>query len=234
MGHHGAMRITLALILGLLLAQVARAEPDSFGLGSGRDGVLTVVKGSVAFISDAAPLKQSVAAGALALTVPGLKVGAGDLVMIHTSIGLLPAPVLGSAKAVALDATVVGRWELARLGAVDATTGVLKLTQSLRFAYAATRSQVLRVPEYSDVIVEAGGRLSVTPWDGRSGGILAMLVSGKLVNDGTIDADGAGFRGGTFLNHPVIMGCTGFAVAEADGGAARGEGVAGTVSGGGG
>ncbi|RKG95851.1 hemagglutinin, partial [Corallococcus sp. CA053C] len=224
-GHHGAMRITLALILGLLLAQVARAEPDSFGLGTGRDGVLTVVAGSTVLIGDSSPLKQSVAAGALQLTVPGLKVGAGDLVMIHTSVGLSPPPDLGSGKAVALDNSVVGRWELARVASVDLTTGLLKLTQPLRFSYAATRAQVVRVPEYSDVIIEAGGRLSVFPWDGRSGGILAMLVSGKLINDGTIDADGAGFRGGTFLNHPVLFGCTGFSVAEADGGAARGEGV---------
>ena len=232
-GHHGAMRITLALILGLLLAQVARAEPDSFGLGTGRDGVLTIPPGSTVLLGGAAPLRQSVAMGALELSVTGLKVATGDLVMIHTSIGLSPAPDLGSAKAVVLDSSVVGRWELARLGLVDLTTGVLKLTQPLRFAYAATRAQVLRVPEYSDVYIEAGGRLSVMPWDGRSGGILAMLVSGKLVNDGVIDADGAGFLGGTFLNHPVIFGCTGLAVAGLDGGSARGQGVAGSVSGGG-
>ncbi|RKG77065.1 adventurous gliding motility protein AgmC [Corallococcus terminator] len=226
------MRIILALIVGLLLAPVARAEPDSFGLGTGRDGALTIVSGRSVVTGVAAPLRVAVTAGRSEVSVSGLGVVAGDLVMIHQTGGLLPVPTPGDAKTVVLPITTgPSRFELARVESVDATTGVLKLTQPLRFSYPVLRTQVLRVGEFSDVIVEAGARLSVTPWDGRSGGILAMLVSGTVINEGRIDADGAGFLGGVYQAHAGIKGCTGLDLTAAQGGSARGEGVAGTASG---
>ena len=178
----GGMRITLALIVGLLLARPARAEPDSFGLGTGRDGPLTIVAGNGVVLGSAFPLTQAASKGAAELTVPGLLVADGDLVMIHDSLGLTPLPEPGNAKPVDLAAFALGRFELARLASVDQSTGLLKLTQPLRYAYPASRTQVLRVPEYTDVVVEAGARLSVVPWSGKAGGILAMLVAGMKRN----------------------------------------------------
>ncbi|MBZ4336005.1 MYXO-CTERM sorting domain-containing protein [Corallococcus sp. AS-1-12] len=227
------MRITLALIVGLLLAQVARAEPDSFDLGTGRDGALTLATGQGVALSEHAPLGKSVAAGGLELAVSGLKIAAGDLVMIHESTGLSSAPDVGNTKPVSLVGSVtVGRWELARVEKVSATTpAVLTLTAPLRYAYATGRAQVVRVAEYSDVNIQEGARLTVTPWNGRSGGILAMLVRGKVVNDGRIDADGLGYQGGVFQPDTAdLTGCTAMELEQGKGGAERGEGVAGTVS----
>ncbi|RYZ35136.1 MAG: hemagglutinin, partial [Myxococcaceae bacterium] len=225
------MRIILALIVGLLLAPVARAEPDSFGLGTGRDGALTVVAGRSVVTGAAAPLRVAAVTGRseVSVSVPG--VVAGDLVMIHQSGGLLPLPTPGDAKTVVLPVTTgPSRFELARVASVDASTGALRLTRPLRYSYPVLRTQVLRVGEFTDVQVEAGARLSVTPWDGRSGGILAMLVSGTVINEGRIDADGAGFLGGIYQAHSALKGCTGLDLSAAQGGSARGEGVAGATS----
>ncbi|MBN9681931.1 MULTISPECIES: adventurous gliding motility protein AgmC [unclassified Corallococcus] len=227
------MRITLALIVGLLLAQVARAEPDSFDLGTGRDGVLNLAAGQGLALGMAAPLGKSVAEGGLELVVSGTKIAAGDLVMIHESTGLASAPDVGNTKPVSLVGTVtLGRWELARVERVSSTTpALLTLTAPLRYGYAAGRTQVLRVYEYSDVIIPEGARLTVSQWNGRSGGILAMLVSGKVVNDGRIDADGLGYQGGIFRTDAAdLNGCTALDLEQGKGGSARGEGVAGTVS----
>lgn len=224
------MRITLALFVGLLLGQVAHAEPDSFGLGTGRDGVLNLVAGKGQALGADAPLGKSVAAGATELVVSGLKISPGDLVMIHESTGLSPAPDLGNSKAVSLNGSVtLGRWEMARVEAVSATTpNSFTLTAPLRYAYTTGRTQVVRVYEFSDVVIADGARLSAVPWTGKSGGILAMLVTGKVINNGRIDADGLGYLGGTFLASPVALkGCTGLELENAKGGSMRGEGVAG-------
>ncbi|RKH60267.1 adventurous gliding motility protein AgmC [Corallococcus aberystwythensis] len=227
------MRITLALIVGLLLAQVARAEPDSFDLGTGRDGVLTVPAGRGITLGAAGPLGKSVAAGDDELVVASSEFGGGDLVMIHESTGLSPVPDVGNAKGVSLAGPVaLGRWELARVVVVTASTpATLLLTAPLRYTYAAGRAQVVRVAEYSDVVIEAGARLSASPWNGKSGGILAMLVTGKVVNEGRIDADGLGYLGGSFqANSDSVAGCTGLELERGKGGSERGEGVAGTSS----
>ncbi|MCY1032828.1 hypothetical protein OV207_15265 [Corallococcus sp. BB11-1] len=225
------MRITLALIVGLLLAQVARAEPDSFGLGTGRDGALTVTAGSLAVIGSSAPLRLAATEGKTELSAPGLEVVEGDLVMVHQTLGLLPLPEPGNTKPVVVPTTGPGRWELARVLSMDTTSGTFQLTRPLRFSYPAARTQVLRVSEFTDVSVEADARLSVKPWDGKSGGILAMLVTGKVVNEGRIDADGAGFLGGAYQAHAGLKGCTGLDLSPAQGGSERGEGVAGRASG---
>ncbi|NOK23543.1 hypothetical protein HMI50_41840, partial [Corallococcus carmarthensis] len=227
------MRITLALIVGLLLAQVARAEPDSFELGTGRDGVLTVASGLSMIVTSNAALGKSAAAGAQELVVSGLKVSSGDLLMIHETTGLSAVPDVGNTKPVSLAGTVApGRWELARVeGVLSSTPPTYVLTAPLRYAYAAGRAQVVRVAEYSDVVVEAGARLTVSPWNGKSGGILAMLVTGKVVNEGRIDADGVGSQAGIFQAGAAgLTGCTGLELELDKGGSARGEGVAGMSS----
>ncbi|WP_199738924.1 hypothetical protein [Corallococcus sp. CA054B] len=227
------MRITLALIVGLLLAQVARAEPDSFGLGTGRDGVLNLTAGKGLALSVGGPLGKDVAAGGDELVVFSSDFSGGDLVLIHESTGLSPLPDVGNAKGVSLTGAVpLGRWEMARVLVVTASTpATLLLTAPLRYAYTAGRAQVVRVAEYSDVVIEAGARLTVSPWNGKSGGILAMLVSGKVVNEGRIDADGLGYLGGVFRTDVAgLAGCTGLELEQGKGGSERGEGVAGTVS----
>ena len=54
--------------------------------------------------------------------------------------------------------------------------------------------QVIRVPQYTSATVS--GTVSALPWNGSVGGIVAMDVAGTLTINGTITADGAGFRGG--------------------------------------
>ncbi|WP_375755136.1 MYXO-CTERM sorting domain-containing protein [Corallococcus exercitus] len=227
------MRITLALIVGLLLAQVARAEPDSFGLGSGRDGALTVVAGETLTLGVDGPLGKSAAAGDDELVVFSMDFSGGDLVLIHESTGLSSVPDVGNQKGVSLaGAVALGRWELARVVVVTASTpATLLLTAPLRYAYTAGRAQVVRVAEYSDVVIEAGARLTASPWDGKSGGILAMLVTGKVVNEGRVDVDGLGYLGGFFQSSATdLRGCTGLELDGGQGGSARGEGVAGSAS----
>jgi uncharacterized repeat protein (TIGR01451 family) len=106
-------------------------------------------------------------------------------------------------------------------------------------AQGARRFQVLRVPNYSTATLTS--TLTASAWNGSSGGILALNVSGVLtLGSATVNLDGLGFRGGAgmqlrgsaagALNTDYLYTApttyTGAARTGADG--AKGEGIAGT------
>src|SRR6185503_17346762 len=58
---------------------------------------------------------------------------------------------------------------------------------------AQHRFQVIRVPQYTTATLTSG--LTAAAWDGTTGGVLALDVSGILTPGGTVSVDGLGFRG---------------------------------------
>lgn len=217
------MRLVPLLLLVLLLARPASAELDSFGLGTGRDGPLAVTAAG-RVVNVAEPLVASAPAGStvLRLASTGL-VGAGGLVLIHQSAGFPASTPSGGTTVVSPGA--VGRWELARVRTVDSQLQELRLTAPLVNGYTAPGAQVVFVPEFTTVTIEVGASLVAPTWDGRGGGILAFLATGTVTNRGRVSADSAGFRGGAFLNHANLNGCTGLDVPPQQAGAYKGEGV---------
>jgi MYXO-CTERM domain-containing protein len=218
------MRPLLLLLLALLVAGDALAEPDTFGLGTGRSGALRVETPGVV-INRYGPLTADAPAGTRELTVSNASAFvAGELVLLHQAAGLSPAPASGDQRALHPPSTSsVGRFEYARVETVG--SGSLRLTAPLLYGYAASVAQVVSVPEYTELEVRSGGSLRAAPWDGSVGGILAALVTGRLRNDGLITVEGAGFRGGAFLNHASLNGCTGLDEPVASGGSYKGEGL---------
>jgi len=125
---------------------------------------------------------------------------------------------------------------------VPVSGGTLTLTTSLRNAYATAaatsttgqrRFQVVRVPQYADLTL--GANISSLPWNGSTGGVLVLDVAGRMsfgtTTKYTLNASGAGFRGGAGR---ALGGATGFAgtdyrtVATAAVNAMKGEGIVGT------
>jgi len=88
--------------------------------------------------------------------------------------------------------------------AVPASGGTLTLTTGLANSYvnavATTTTgqrtfQVVRVPQYSNLTLSSN--ISATPWNGSSGGLIVLDVANQTNLAGyTINATGAGFRGG--------------------------------------
>jgi uncharacterized repeat protein (TIGR01451 family) len=107
--------------------------------------------------------------------------------------------------------------------------------------------QVIRVPQYSSATLSATSNLTALPWNGATGGVVALDVASQLtLNGGSVVLDGLGFRGGASMTE---RGITGFASTDtvdpsptalpnlsgggdppAGGGAGggKGEGIAGT------
>ncbi|HYO51972.1 adventurous gliding motility protein AgmC [Archangium sp.] len=220
--------LAAALCVLALGSRAALAEPDSFGLGTGRNGPL-VVTGSGTVINSYAQVTAPLAPGATAIPI-GACVGdpvcfkAGDLVMVYQTTGLVPVPASGVQTPVDLSNDPVGRWEFARL-ALETTASTLALTAPLVHAYTANVTQVIRVPEYTNVNINAGQSITATPWSGTEGGIVAFLANGVVGNSGQINASGIGFRGGQYVNDATgATGCTGLDELPPLG-AQKGEGI---------
>jgi hypothetical protein len=200
------------------------AEPDTFGLGNGQHGQLRVQRVDTT-INTATALTSTATAGTTKLAVGDVTgFAAGELVLVIQMFADGTAPEAGVVGPLELNSTNAGRWELARLESVS--PGSLSLKAPLVASFTAPGSQVVRVPEYTNVHVQPASSLMAPPWSGSSGGVLAFLATDFVLNQGVITAEGAGFRGGAFNgvgSRPT--GCTQLNQSEATGGAAKGEGL---------
>lgn len=126
-----------------------------------------------------------------------------------------------------------GRYEFAVATSSSSGGGTVTLSAPLANSYVnGTRQlfQVVRVPQYSSATIGAGG-LQAAPWNGASGGVVAIDVAGALSNTGGIDVSGRGFRGGGVINltaqtNPQYSGYRNAYSAQSGG--MKGEGISGT------
>ncbi len=103
-------------------------------------------------------------------------------------------------------------------------------------AHGQATFEIVRVPQYLNVSLSSG--LTAAPWNGSTGGILAMDVAGTMnLNSATVSVDGEGFRGAGGLrltggagSQTDYVHATGnpSTLAGVDG--LKGEGIAGTPS----
>jgi hypothetical protein len=209
------------LLLCALLPLVAQAEPDTFLLGDGHHGPLTVSSGGHV-PNKYAPLTASAPAGTTTLALADTAgFQPGDLVLVHQTVSAQPAPTVGDTSPLSLEGSPLGRFELARILSVKDAGLILRAP--LVQAFEAPGAQALLVPEYTDVTIAEGATLGPSPWDGSSGGVLALLATGTVRNDGLMYASGKGLRGGQMAHDPKSTnGCTGLSE-PAPLGAWRGE-----------
>lgn len=126
-----------------------------------------------------------------------------------------------------------GNYEFATVSVVNGND--ISLKRSLKRNYdVAGKVQLIKVPHYTDATVT--GAVTCQPWNGSTGGVVAIEVDSSLTLNADINASGSGFRGGTISNNPD-GGCgTGSSlygynvnqggVAWNEGGAEKGEGIA--------
>ena len=158
----------------------------TIGFGTGVDGPLTVA-GDVTVNTYTSPT-TTVAAGALAITVEDPSdFDNNDEAMIIQMQGP------GAGNYGFYSVTVAGP--------------TLQLATPLGFDCVhgdGAVCQILRVPQYESVTLLSGGRIVASPWDGTTGGVVALRSQGKVLvpSSASINADGRGFRGGN--SHPTV------------------------------
>ena len=209
----------LALAVSTLAASGC-APPAPQDLGTGGEpgllrqavsvlGSLDVPAGTRSIVNTYAPLGADAAQGATTVSVPpasvvGLGLAPGDLAMVYQAQGAQIATSDDSGYGAVTSPGSAGLYEVFRVGGVDQASGRIQLAPgcALRNPYAtAGKAQLVRVPRYRKVTVQpakdatARGILTASPWNGSTGGVLALHADTISV-DGEIDVSGTGFRGG--------------------------------------
>ena len=208
------LRTAIALLLlaaaapSRALAAAACTNPGKDGPGTALSGVLNSYYPGVSGTAGSA----SVTVGVIDTSSGGSNkaIAAGDLILVMQmqDADLSTSNDSGyggsSPGAGQLALNNAGAYEYATVAASYAGGTTLPLTAALQNSYrsaAATGSngqrtfQVIRVPQYSAVKLTGG--VQAVPWNGATGGVVAIDVAGQLDwNGNTIDATGRGFRGG--------------------------------------
>lgn len=140
-----------------------------------------------------------------------------------------------------------GKFEMAEVRSVSGTTNIT-LNCGLQNSYTiAGKVQVVRVPRFNNLTLNASSTIVPPNWNGTTGGIVAVEVNGNLVfNTGSkITANTAGFRGGSTTTPTNQVGFGGTCSAHTNGtgngstqvgssnsqeGARKGEGIGGYVT----
>jgi large repetitive protein len=154
-----------ALALG---STAALAEGDSFYLGTGRDNAYTAPAGP-SIINSYARVAAPLGKGDTSIELDSCTVtpcfAPAELVMVLQTTGYLGTPEVKDAPPpFPMSTTEVGRWELARVKSISGTT--LELTAPLIRNYAPQVTQVIRVPEFTNVTIGSTSTLTARAWDG--------------------------------------------------------------------
>ena len=205
----------------------------------GSDGAVTVTAPETV-LNRYAALKLDAKAGTQQLTVDLLAdlapVAAGDVLLVLQAQG---AVIDGSDTASFGSVTnygSAGRYEFVTVASVDALSGTIFIDGGcggLRFDYtAAGHTQVVRVPQLETLTIEAGGSVTALAWEGRVGGVAAVMAD-SISATGDLDVSGKGFRGGVADNTsstPIGTDVAGYRSTQPAQGAEKGEGIAGAAA----
>lgn len=191
------MNARLACLTVALLSSASFAIDP--GLGNGGSGVLEV-HSPATVVNRSGVLLSTTSQGSRALEVRSGVLDQGSLGLL---IQLQTAQSLsGDGESLKLENSNLGRFEFVRAAQVSGTS--VTLTAGLEHDWDATVTQVIFVPEYSAGSIDQSASLEAPPWDGQTGGVLALVVRGRLTVNGILSAEGRGFRGG--LSMPIGQG----------------------------
>ncbi len=125
-----------------------------------------------------------------------------------------------------------GKYEFAEVASI-ASGSKINLTAALKNSYTSGgNTQIVRVPRYTTLTVNAGASITTDDWNGSRGGIVAIEVNGATTINGTINVSGKGFRGGAIEQNSTC--CPGnhtkYASTSDLDGAEKGESIGGDQS----
>ena len=169
----------------------------------------------------------------------GANLEAGDLLFIiqvkGVTLNATPVDVGGgdtlgfpnnSSLGAIINYNTCGNYEFVEVESVTGSN-IINLRCNLQNSYTAAGSvQVVRVPRFENLTINTGAEITAPAWDGTVGGLIILEVSGDLVVNGSIDADGIGFRGGTTDNTTTTFAGQHAGTNPLEG-ARKGEGIAG-------
>jgi len=157
-------------------------------LGDGSDGALTITSVNT-IVNNYTYLTGNELSGDSTITVNNASVfSAGNEILI------IQMQDYGGGEA--------GKYEFKKISSINENNLVLKSAISNNYysgtfdAINSTVTAVVRVPRYTDVLVNSGSSITSDAWDGYKGGIVVFRANGTVTINGSIDNSAKGFRGG--------------------------------------
>lgn len=159
----------------------------------------------------------------------------------------------GNASGYVTGNLVAGYYEYNIVSSYSNGSGVVNFTYTLANNYY-TRTytastgirtyQVIRVPRYYDLTINAGSSITAPAWDGKTGGVVVIEAANVITINGSVTANALGFRGGGgkrfrgvstgntngagSITNTDFRWASPFTTAADSTGGAKGEGIAGT------
>lgn len=205
----------------------------------GKDGDRTITAAST-IVNEYTVLTADAVAGQSQITVAnnGLNannrfsaaLAAGDLVMIIQMQGASINTADAASYGTITSYNNSGKYEFAEVLSVNGAN-TINFACALQNSYtAAGHVQVVRVPRYNTLTINANADITCPGWDASTGGIIATETLGNttIAANGKITATGRGFRGGRSNENESTYGVTGYTSTFASYGGEKGEGIAGT------
>jgi hypothetical protein len=170
--------------------------------GDGTDGSATITTATNMNTQKIGSTRAGSYADAVAFVVTGtVNAGATSLVVTATPNGLAGTDevIIINLKGTVTDSSKTGLYEFKTISLINSTTITFTSAISNTYGNAATGQRIMlqRVPHYNNITINSGGSLTISPWNGITGGVLAFRVNGAVnIISGTISANACGFRGG--------------------------------------
>ncbi|MFZ0544095.1 MAG: hypothetical protein WAM60_01565 [Candidatus Promineifilaceae bacterium] len=163
---------------------------------------------------------------------------AGDMILIYQAQGAAFTDSSDTMNYGAFDYNSAGTYEFASVASVSGNDITVDDSNSLPYSCGGVSGtydtvngnvQVIRVPQYANLIVNVGASIVGGDWNGTIGGVVAVLVQSILTVNGSIDVSGQGFRGGVVENNSPFpgRGTTNYRTTNINDGAEKGESILG-------
>ena len=203
----------------------------------GKDGAKTVTSANT-ILNEFTTLTANASAGASTISVSSSSLNAngrfssslaaGDLILIIQMQGASITSNDNSSYGNVSNYNNCGKYEYAKVASVPSGTSISLSTPLTKSYTASGKVQIVRVPRYTTLTVNASGSITTDAWDGSTGGIVAIEVANDVVLNGTINVNGKGFRGGQLEQNSYFPGnITTRRTTDASNGAEKGESIAG-------
>jgi uncharacterized repeat protein (TIGR01451 family) len=199
----------------LLLVSAALLFPSqAFANSPGKNGTVTIAALNT-IVNQSSTLSIAASAGSSTITVASIAqlsspepvgggaLAVGDVILIYQARGAS----INTANSVTYgDITSygnAGNYEFHSVARVSGSDiGLLPLSSGNSCTVGALKrsydlgAQVIRVPQYAGLTVNAGASIATAAWNGSVGGVVAIRVQNALALNGSITVAGLGFRGG--------------------------------------
>ena len=228
----------------MTLCLLALGQPRDAVAQAGKNGAVTVnTTGTI--LNEYTRLTANAAVGATSITVVnnslnlnnrfGASLAAGDLLLIiqpqGATINTADANTYGTVTAL----NNAGRYQLVEVASGVTPGTIIPLSCRLLSTFTtAGHTQVVRVPRYSTLTIGNGTTVTAAPWDGTTGGVLAVETTGTVTlgTGATLDVSALGFRGGAVEQNSdgPVNADLGYRSTDAKYSAEKGESIVGSAT----